>query len=149
MKKEGKAKLQNGRDKKPLPSFENWHCRIFPKDMTYSSWKYLSKSSTDIANICRAKNDHAGAKNGKENGRPVFSFTANEAERDFKFTRPTFSASMKQLLEIGFLKVIHPGGILDGKGIPARYQLIEEWKHWEPPARDNSNITKARSLRKK
>lgn len=151
MKRKGdqNAMLPNGRNKK-VPKFENWHCRIFPKDMTYPAWRYLSKTASDIANICRAKNDHAGAcgKKGDDN-RPIFEFTASEAERLFHISRPTFSKSIKTLIEVGFIEVVRHGGTLDGKGIPSLYRLSERWKEWEPPRRDNTNILKARASRKR
>jgi hypothetical protein len=151
MKKEAKHKaiLPNGRTSKPLPKFENWHCRIFPKDITYPAWKDLSKSSTDIANICRAKHDHAaycGQKNTSSH--PVFTFTATEAKEAFGFTRTTFNSSIKQLIDIGFLVVERHGGILDGKGIPTIYRLSDEWKKRNRRPRDTSNILKARAARK-
>jgi len=142
--------LSNGRNKKGLPKFENWHCRIFPKDITYPAWRHLSKTATDVANICRAKNDHAGACQRKdETGRPVFEFTATEAERTFLIPRPTFSKAIKRLIEIGFIEVARHGGTLDGKGVPTLYRLSDKWKEWTPPPRDNSNIQKARAARKK
>lgn len=142
--------LSNGRNKNRVPSFENWHCRIFPKDMAYSAWRALSKTATDVANICRAKNDHAGALGIKDgSGRPFFEFTATEAEKVFKLSRPTFSKAIKDLLKIGFLTVSRHGGILFGKGIAAQYQLSDGWKSWQPPPRDNANIVKARAARGK
>lgn len=142
--------LANGRDRKGVPKFENWHCRIFPKDMTYPAWRYLSKTASDIANICRAKNDYSGACRRKgESGRPVFEFTATEAEKVFNITRPTFSKAIKSLIEFGFIEVTRHGGTMDGKGIPALYQLSDKWKEWEPPPRDNANILKARAARGK
>jgi hypothetical protein len=142
--------LTNGRNKKPMPKFENWHCRIFPKDFTYPAWRYLSKTATDIANICRAKHDHSGATGRKdESGKPIFEFTATEAEKAFKIPRPTFSNAIKSLLSIGFLEIARFGGTLDGKGIPAIYRLSENWKSWIPPDRDNTNILKARAARGK
>jgi hypothetical protein len=142
--------LQNGRNKKGAPKFENWHCRIFPKDFTYPAWRHLSKTATDIANICRAKNDHAGATGRKdESGKPIFEFTATEAEKAFFITRPTFSNAIKSLIEIGFIEVVRHGGTLDGKGIPALYRVSDKWKEWTPPPRDNSNILKARASRGK
>lgn len=142
--------LPNGRCKKALPKFENWHCRIFPKDITYSAWRHLSKTATDVANICRAKNDHSGATGRKdETGRPVFEFTATEAQRVFSITRPTFSKAIKSLVEIGFIEVSRYGGTIDGKGIAALYRLSECWKSWTPPVRDNTNIMKARAARVK
>jgi DNA-binding transcriptional ArsR family regulator len=145
-----KDTLPNGRNQNGAPKFENWHCRIFPKDMAYPAWRYLSKTASDIANICRAKNDYAGAcKRKGENGKPIFEFTATEAERTFLIPRPTFSHAIKSLIEIGFIEVARHGGTLDGKGISALYRLSEKWKEWTPPPRDNTNILKARAARGK
>ena len=142
--------LANGRNKKGAPKFENWHCRIFPKDFTYPAWRDLSKTASDVMNICRAKNDYSGATGRKdESGMPIFEFTATEAEKTFKITRPTFNNSIKSLIEIGFVEVARHGGTLDGKGIPALYRLSEKWKEWTPPPRDNTNIMKARAARGK
>jgi len=145
-----KTVLPNGRSAKSLPKFDNWHCRIFPKDITYPAWKHLSKTATDVANICRAKSDRAAFSKLKgECGRPVFDFTATEAEKVFSITRPTFNSALKALIKIGFIEVYRHGGICDGKGIAALYKLSERWKVWEPPQRDNTNILKARAARKK
>lgn len=142
--------LANGRNKKGAPKFDNWHCRIFPKDFTYPAWRHISKTATDVANICRAKNSHAGATGRKdESGKPIFEFTATEAEKVFNITRPTFSSSIRSLIEIGFIEVARHGGTMDGKGISALYRLTEKWKEWMPPPRDNSNILKARAARQK
>jgi len=142
--------LANGRSKKAAPKFENWHCRIFPKDMTYPAWRYLSKTACDIAHICRAKNDHAGACGKKdESKRPIFEFTASEAEKFFHITRPTFTKAIKSLIEVCFIEVARHGGTLDGKGIPSLYRLSDKWREWTPPPRDNTNILKARASRKK
>ena len=80
---------------------------------------------------------------------PIFEFTATEAEKTFKITRPTFNNSIKSLIEIGFVEVARHGGTLDGKGIPALYRLSDKWKEWKPPPRDNTNIMKARAARGK
>lgn len=144
------ATLPNGRSSKAPPKFENWHCRIFPKDFTFPAWRHLSKTATDVANISRAKNDHSGAMGRKdEQGRPLFEFTATEAEKAFNITRPTFQNAMKALIDVGFLEIARHGGILGGKGIPALYRLSNRWRSWTPPPRDNSNILKARAARKK
>lgn len=142
--------LANGRNRNGVPKFENWHCRIFPKDFTYPAWRCLSKTASDIANICRAKNDHSGTMGKKgEDGKPVFEFTATEAEKAFSITRPTFSKSIKSLIEIGFIEIVRHGGTLDGKGIAAIYRLSEKWKEWTPSPRNNANIMKARAARGK
>jgi hypothetical protein len=146
-----KDMLPNGRSAKALPNFENWHCRIFPKDFTYPAWRALSSpTAKDVGQICRAKSDHAAhcGKKG-EDGRPVFEFPATEAEKTFFIPRPTFSKAIKILIEIGFIEVARYGGTLDGKGIPALYRLSDRWKEWTPPPRDNSNIMKARAARGK
>jgi len=145
-----KASLPNGRSSKGVPKFENWHGQIFPKDFTYPAWRHLSKTATDIANICSAKNGHAGAAGKKDDaGRPIFEFTATEAEKAFCISRPTFSKAIHSLIEIGFIEVARHGGTLDGKGIPAVYRLSNKWKEWTPPPRDNTNIMKARAARGK
>lgn len=144
-----KSTLTNGRDSKAVPKFENWHCRVYPKDFTYPAWRDLSKTATDVALVCRAKHDHAahcGKKNGS--GRPIFEFTATEAESEFRITRPTFSKAIHDLLNIGFLEIERHGGTLDGKGISALYRLSEEWKKRGRRPRDTTNIMKARNARK-
>lgn len=144
-----KSILANGRNSKRLPSFDQWHCRIFPKDMTYPAWRDLTKTATDVANICRAKNDHAAHVGNKTpTGRPCFEFTAKEAESTFLIPRPTFSRAIKELIACGFIEVERHGGTLDGKGIAALYRLSDSWKGRDRRPRDNSNIMKAREARK-
>lgn len=145
-----KAMLPNGRSSKGVPKFENWHCRFFPKDIVYPAWRTLPSSTKDVAMICRAKSDHSGACGKKDpDRRPVFEFTATEAEKAFHFTRPTFQASIDKLIDRGFIEAVKTGGIECGNGIPSQYRLSDRWKEWTPPARDNSNIMKARAARKK
>lgn len=146
-----KDTLPNGRNKKAMPTFENWHCRIFPKDFTYPAWRALkAPAAKDVAQLCRAKSDHSAFCGKKdETGRPIFEFTATEAERVFKIPRPTFNSAIKSLTEICFIEVVRHGGTMDGKGIPALYRLSDKWKEWTPPPRDNTNILKARAARKK
>lgn len=137
-KKVHKRVLTNGRDSKGIPKFENWFCRIYPRDITYPAWKELSKTATDIANICRAKRDHAKAGGKKDpDGTPSFEFTFAEAANFFKISRPTFDKSIKQLLDLGFIEYANRGGIVDGKGIPARYRCSECWRDWKP---ENPNL---------
>lgn len=142
--------LPNGRNKKGAPKFENWFCQIFPIDFTYPAWRSLtSPTAKDVAHICRAKHEHA-ARSGKkaEDGKPYFEFTATEAEKVFKISRPTFNNAMDSLLAIGFIEKVRYGGLKDGKGIAAHYRLSDKWKSWTPPQRDNTNIIKARAARK-
>lgn len=142
-----KGMLANGRSKKGVPKFENWFGQVYPKDFTYPSWRYLTKTATDLAIICMAKSGRAASwKQKNAAGNPVFDFTVSEAVNFFKLTRPTFLKAIHLLLEIGFIKYSRYGGICDGNGIKAEYILSEEWKTWVPPARDNSNMAKARSM---
>lgn len=139
-KKAAKGVLANGRSEKGTPKFENWFCRIYPKDITYPAWKGLSKTATDIANICFAKRDHAKAgqraKGKRENDiDPLFQFTFKEAAGFFRISRPTFEKSMKQLMSLGFIERVAGGGIFDGKGVPATYRCIDAWRNWQPAQR--------------
>ena len=144
-RKKQKDVLANGRNKKGMPSFDQWHCRIFPIDVTYPAWKYLTKTATDVANICKAKRDHSAAKNRKDSsGIPIFDFAFSEAVNFFRIPRPTFTSAIKLLLEVGFIEYSCPGGIRNGVGIKATYRLSDKWKYWEAPVRDNTNITAAR-----
>ena len=146
--KAGKVKpLANGRDKKSHPDFKNWFCRIYPVDITYPAWKYLSKTATDVANICRAKRDHAAARNKKDSsGVPIFEFTFSEAVNFFKISRPTFDKSIKQLLEIGFIEYSSHGGIVNGQGIKARYRLSDRWKTWSPGTKEKQQTDERKKL---
>lgn len=151
LERKQKDALPNGRNKRTIPKFENWHCRIFPKDFTYPAWRAItSPTAKDVALICRAKSDHSAFCGRKdEKGRPIFEFTATEAETVFSITRPTFDSAIHAILEIGFIEVVRHGGIMCGKGIATLYRLSEKWKSFAPPPRDNSNILKARAARKK
>lgn len=143
--------LKNGRNSKSRSKFENWFCRIYPEHVTYPAWKALSKTATDVVHICRAKSEHAAYNDSKnkvkKGGRPIFEFTATEAEKIFVIPRPTFSDAMASLIEKGFLTVVRRGGLPDGKGVSSQYQLSDEWKTWTPPPRDNTNIIKAQLAR--
>lgn len=148
-RKKQKNLLANGRNSKGVAKFENWFGRVYPADFAYPAWRFLTKSATDVANICRAKRDHAAALGKKDSsGVPVFDFTVSEAEKTFKITRPTFSKAIELLVNVGFIERARCGGMPDGVGVKALYRMSEKWKTWEPPPRDNSNILKARAARK-
>jgi hypothetical protein len=139
----------NGRSSKCIPSFDKWFCQIFPKDITYPAWKYLSKTATDVANICRAKSNRAAHSNEKDStGRPVFSFTVSEADTIFRIPAPTFTDAIKRVIEVGFMECSRPGGLVNGASAPALYRLSDKWKTWNPPKKDYSNMEKARASRK-
>jgi hypothetical protein len=144
-----KGMIANGRSQKGIPSFDKWFCQIFPKDVTYPAWRYLTKTATDVANICRAKAGRAAACSQKDSSKvPVFDFTFSEAENFFGWTRPTFAKAIHLLLEIGFIEYSRPGGIVNGQGVKAQYRLSNKWQSWEPPKIDTTNIDKARSAKK-
>jgi len=146
-KKQGKQNgvLANGRDAKGVGKFENWCGQVYPSDFAYPAWRALTKTATDVANICRAKMGFEKHKMKKKD--PIFHFTVAEAERTYRITRPTFSKAIKLLLDVGFIEHARRGGMPDGVGVKALYRMIEDWKTWEPPARDNTNILKARAAR--
>lgn len=133
--KQHKGMMPNGRNAKGTPSFDKWFGRSYPSNVAYPAWKYLTKTSTDVANICIAKHDHAGSCNKKDSsGVPWFEFSFKEAVAAFKISRPTFDKSIKQLVEIGFIKYVVRDGIpqrgnfVDGRGTPAQYQLSQDWR---------------------
>ena len=140
-----KGVLANGRAAEGVGKFEHWCGQVYPSDVAYPAWRALTKTATDVANICRAKMGYEKHKLKKKD--PVFHFTVAEAERKYKITRPTFSKAIKLLLNVGFIEHARRGGMPDGVGVKALYRLIESWKTWEPPTRDNSNILKARAAR--
>jgi len=157
--KSHKGMLANGRSSKGVPSFDKWFGRSYPSNVAYPAWKYLTKTSTDVANICIAKHDHAASCNKKDSsGFPWFEFSFKEAVAAFKISRPTFDKSIKQLVEIGFIKYVVIGGIpqrgnfVDGRGTPAQYQLSQDWKTWsqdENKAQDQGNMGKLVALSQK
>jgi hypothetical protein len=122
-----------------MPDFSKWFGRVHPSDVSYPAWKYLSKTSTDIANICKAKHDHSAHCGKKDaSGFPWFEFSFKEAVGTFKISRPTFDKSIKQLVAVGFLKyrvisdVPQCGNFVNGRGTPAQFQLSNVWKTWTP-----------------
>lgn len=154
--KQHKGMLPNGRSAKGTPSFEKWFGRVYPSDVAYPAWKYLSKTSTDVANICRAKHDHAAHCNKKDtSGVPWFEFSFKEAVAAFKISRPTFDKSIKQLVEIGFIKYVVINGIpqrgnfVNGRGTPAQYQLSNDWKAWVKGNKGKGDIRKLVALSQK
>lgn len=145
-----KLTLPNGRSAGGVPKAKNWFAQIPIADLlVFSAWRSLSKTATDMAIIIKAKHSKAAAYNEKKDGRPIFNFTASEAERVLGISRPTCTRAFNELKEKGFIEVIDPGGILFGKGRPAIYTWSGRWRSWEAPPRNNTNIIKARSMRKK
>ena len=148
---EAKHKLTfpNGRSAKVVPKAKNWFAQIPIFDLlAFPAWRSLTKTATDMAIIIQAKHSKAIAYNEKRDGRPVFKFTASEAVLVLGISRPTCTKAFKELKDKGFIDIIDAGGILFGKGRPAIYTWTGRWRSWEAPLRDNSNILKARSMRK-
>ncbi len=145
-----RAVLHNGRDRKPPSKFEDWWAKVYVHIVIHPAWRHLSASAKDVMLICYAKAGNAASKGIKDSeGRPKFTFAFSEAEKVLKMPSPTFSRTLSELQEKGFIGVSCYGGILLGKGRPAEYHLTDRWKEWEPPPRDTTNITKARGCRKK
>ena len=142
--------LPNGRSTKGVPKAENWFSKIYISDhILVPAWRHLSKSATDIAIICIAKQGRAAAYREKFGGRPVFQFTVSEGTKLLSISRTTFCRAIQELIDKGFIELVCPGGILNGRGRAADYTLGKAWRTWQPPPRNISNITKARAARKK
>ncbi len=147
--KSHRGSLANGRNSKALPSFDKWFCQVFPSEIAAPAWRSMTKTATDVVTICRAKAGRAAKAGEKDSsGRPIFDFTVSEAEVVFKLTPPTFTKAIRLLLHIGFIEYSRPGGMVNGTGVKALYRLSDKWQSWQPPRRDNTNITKARAARK-
>jgi len=144
-----KAILPNGRDCTPPPRFEDWWAKIQVSDVAHPAWRHLSASAKDVIIVSIAKSSYAGSKGIKDAaGHPKFQFTFVEAKQLLKMTAPTFNRVMDELKNKGFIGVSDPGGILSGKGRPAKFYLSDKWKEWMPPPCDTKNIDKARAARK-
>ena len=70
-----------------------------------------------------------------ENGPIVFTY--NEAEC-FGIPRTSFARAIRELIEKGFIKIIHPGGTVRiEKGGRSKdwttYELIDDWQLWGTP----------------
>jgi hypothetical protein len=144
-----KVMLPNGRDAKAVPKAENWFSKIMIYDHVISpAWRGLSKTATDILIISIAKQGRAGAFAQKFGGRPVFCFTVSEGVKLLSVSRTTFCRAIKELVTVGFLDIVCPGGIIDGRGRSSDYTLGKGWQTWQSPIKDNRNILKARSMRR-
>lgn len=142
--------LPNGRSAKGVPKAENWFSKIYISDhVLIPAWRHLSKSATDLAIICIAKQGRAAAYNQKFGGRPVFQFTVSEGTRLLSISRTTFCRAIRELQDVGFIELVSPGGILNGRGQAADYTIGKVWRTWQPPPPDTRNITKARAARRK
>lgn len=142
--------LPNGRSTKGVPKAENWFSKIYISDhVLVPAWRSLTKTATDILIICIAKQGRAAAYNQKFGGRPVFQFTVTEGTKLLSISRTTFCRAVQELIDVGFLILVCPGGILNGRGCAADYTLGKAWRTWQPPPRNINNITKARAARKK
>ena len=142
--------LPNGRSAKGMPKLENWFAKIVIFDhIVHPAWRGLTKTATDIMIICIAKQGRAAAYKEKFGGRPVFQFTVTEGTKLLSISRTTFTRAIHELIDTGFVELVSPGGILDGRGRAADYTLSKIWRTWQPPSRNMSNITKARAARQK
>lgn len=144
------AMLPNGRSTKGVPKLENWFAQVYIADHVLSpAWRSLTKTATDILIVCIAKQGRAAKYKEKFGGRPVFQFTVSEGTKLLSVSRTTFCRAIQELIEVGFLELVCPGGILNGRGRAADYTIGKAWRTWQPPSRDMQNITKARAARKK
>ncbi len=142
--------LANGRSSKGAPKAENWFAKIIIHDLViHPAWRSLTKSATDVLIICIAKQGRAAAYNQKFGGRPVFQFTVSEGTTLLSISRTTFCRAVQELIDVGFLVLVCPGGILNGRGCAADYTLSKTWRAWQSPPPDTRNIAKARAARKK
>lgn len=144
-----KAVLANGRDRKPPITFEETWTKVQVSFVISPQWRNLTASAKDVLLICLVKNGNAARKSLKDKtGKPTFSFTYIEAKKLLNMPTPTFKRALSELQTAGFIGISSYGGILDGKGRAAKYHLSSDWKTWQPPIRDLSNMKKARASRK-
>jgi len=144
------AMRPDGRSSKGVPKLENWFAQVFIADhVLVPAWRSLTKTATDVVIICIAKQGRAGKYKEKFGGRPVFQFTVSEGTKLLSISRTTFTRAIHELIDTGFIELVCPGGILNGRGCAADYTLGKAWRTWQPPPRNISNITKARAARKK
>lgn len=144
------AMLPNGRSAKRVAKLENWFAQVFIVDHVLSlAWRGLTKTATDILIVCLAKHGRAAKYKEKFGGRPVFQFTVTEGTTLLSISRTTFTRAIHELIDAGFVELVCPGGILNGRGCAADYTLGKAWRTWQPPPHNLSNIAKARAARKK
>lgn len=145
-----RSMLNNGRSSIGVPKADNWFSKVYVNEhVLVPAWRHLSKTATDLAIICIAKQGRAAAYREKFGGRPVFQFTVSEGVRLLSISRTTFTRAMHELMALGFIELVTPGGILGGRGRAADYTLSKAWRTWQPPPPDTRNIMKARAARKK
>lgn len=144
------AMRPDGRSVKGVPKIANWFAQVFISEhVLVPAWRHMSKTATDIAIICIAKQNKAFKFKEKFGGPPVFQFTYSEGVRLLSITKSTFNRAIHELLEIGFIELVSPGGMACGRGIAADYALGKRWRDWQPPSHDTRNIEKARKALKK
>jgi|GEM_PF-1384243 len=140
----------DGRSAKGVPKADNWFSKVYINEhVLIPAWRHLTKTATDLAIICIAKQGRAAAYKEKFGGRPVFQFTVTEGTRLLSISRTTFTRAIHELMELGFIELLSPGGIVGGRGRAADYTLSKAWRTWQPPPRKTSNIQKARAARSK
>lgn len=145
-----KSMLSNGRSTKGVPKADNWFSKVYVNEhVLVPAWRHLSKTATDLAIICIAKQGRVAAYKEKFGGRPIFQFTVSEGTRLLSVSRTTFTRAVRELIELGFIELVTPGGIVGGRGRAADYTLSKAWRTWQPPPRKTINIMKARAARQK
>jgi hypothetical protein len=144
-----KAVLKNGRDSKRPLSFEECWTKVPVQLVAHSAWRHLTASAKDVLLVFRIKSGIAAAKGiMNSSGLPEVDFTYAEAAKVLQMTSPTFTRVVRELQAKGFIALSQPGGILNGKGRPARYTLSNDWQDWQPTPASNANIYKARASRR-
>lgn len=145
-----KVVLPNGRNRKHPTQFEDLWAKMVVHHIIHPAWRNLTTSAKDVYMLIMIKNSHAGWIGRKDgSGKPKVVFSYSEAKKLLNMPSPTFSRALKELQAKGFVGMTECGGIVAGRGKAAQYHLSGEWMNWQPPKRDNSNLTKARAALKK
>lgn len=123
--------------------------KVTMEEMRHPAWHCLNKSEMLILMVCKIEASNAAYKKKKDStGVPFFTFTHYNAKNFYDISSPTFSKSIKRLMEVGFIEISKSSGIFNGKGTKQEYRLSGKWKKYSPPVRrhvsNSGNLQKAR-----
>lgn len=151
--------VRNRRDREksgsstPDEKLMNMWSKVTMEEMRHPAWHCLNKSEMLVLMVCKIEASNAAYKKKKDStGVPFFTFTHYNAKTFYDISSPTFSKSIKRLMDIGFIEISKSSGIFNGKGTMQEYRLSGKWKRYSSSGRryvaNNGNLQKARDKRK-
>lgn len=132
------------RIRKPKTNFDNCYVKVGGYMISHVAFQTLTASQVQVLLLAQLKDNNAKHHKQLRDGRPIFNFTYAEAKVRLGISGTTFNASLLELVNRGFLKVIKAGGLKGPGGGPTLYAASDGWKRWTlPPEEEEKRRAKS------